>query len=95
MIEVAPEIFYNPSKGFEEQSDEFKEYAIEKYNKTVVSQVTSAGYPDFNDDGSVTFHVEDALLTADVTRIQVIPFSTADRRIKDTLINITVKEEDN
>ena len=91
MIEVTPGVFYDPSKQFSEQSDEFKEYATNKYYDAVTAQVTSTGYPDFNPDGSITFHVDDALLTADVTRIQEIPFSTSDRRVKGTIINITVK----
>ncbi len=91
MIEVAPGIFYDPTKTFAEQSDEFKEYANNKYYEALAAQINTSGYPDFNPDGSFTFIVEDALLRAEVTRVQVIPFSTSDRRIKETIINITVK----
>jgi len=91
MIEVAPGIFYNPELSFEEQSDEFKEYANQKYYEALAQQINTTGYPDFNEDGSWTFVVEDEFLRAEVTRIQVIPHSTADRRIKESIINITVK----
>ena len=90
-IDAENNIYYDETKPFSEQSDEFQTYATEKYYEKVVAQVTSTGYPDFNEDGSITFHVEDEKLMADVTRIQVIPFSTSDRRVKDTLIEITVK----
>lgn len=90
-IDEANNIYYDETKSFDEQSDEFKAYATKKYYEKVVQQVTTEGYPPFNEDGSITFHVEDDLLMADVTRIQVKPFSTSDRRVKDTLIEITVK----
>ncbi len=91
MIEVAPGIFYDPSKPFEEQSEEFQAYANEKYTSQVTEQVLSVGYPDFNEDGSVTFRVDDTLLYADVTRIQVKPNSTSYRAIKSSIIEIFVK----
>ena len=91
MIEVAPDIFYDPEKEFSEQSEEFQQYFNEKYTTQVTEQVTTVGYPDFNEDGSVTFRIDDELLYADVTRIQVKPNSKSYRAVKETLIQIFVK----
>jgi len=91
MIEVAPGIYYDPTKEFAEQSEEFQVYATEKYTAEVTRQVTTIGYPDFNADGSVTFRIDDELLYAEVTRIQVKPKSSSYRAIKETIIEIFVK----
>ena len=90
-INADKNIYYDETKTYDKQSDEFKAYATEKYYEKVVKQVTTEGYPPFNEDGSITFHIEDDLLSADVTRVQVKPFSKADRRVKETIIEITVK----
>ena len=92
MIEVAPDIFYDPSKPFEEQSQEFIEYATNWYYTELAKIITTTGYPAFDADGSWSFHIDNGILEADVKRIQVIPHSTADRRIKKSEIIITVKE---
>jgi hypothetical protein len=91
MIEVEEGIFYDPSKPFNEQSPEFKEYGSNWYYEELAKIINSTGYPDFNEDGSWSFHIENDLLEADVQRIQMIPFSTADRRIKESIVNIKVK----
>lgn len=90
-IDEENNIYYDETKSFSEQSEEFQEYANKKYSEQVTAQVTSIGYPKFNKDGSLTFLINDDLLRAEVTRIQRYPNSTSDRSLKETKVKIFVK----
>lgn len=90
-IDEEKEIYYDEAKQFNLQSENFKIYFNELYNNKVTDQVKSIGYPDFNEDGSITFLFEDDFVKYDVTRIQVKPKSTSYRAVKETLVEIVVK----
>jgi len=91
MIEIKEGIFYDPSKDFENQSDEFKEYFNNLYSEQATEQVVNFGYPDFENDGSIIFLVNDTLFRAEVIRVQVRPNSASYRAIKETIIEIFIK----
>jgi len=82
---------YDTEKSFEEQNNDFKEYAQRFYSNECIKQIAESGYPDFNSDGSITFIITDGILIAEVTRIQIHPFNTENRGVKEIKTTITVK----
>lgn len=85
IINITDTIIYNSDLSFDKQSDEFKEYFFEKYNK-----VPKIPYPAFDEEGNISYSFTDDTLNYSVKRVQEVPFSTSDRRVNKLIVNIEI-----
>ncbi len=96
MIEIDKDknIHYDESKDFESQSEEFKAYVNDLYSDKVrdVYQNTEKHYPEFNEDGSVSYVFEDEFLNYEFVRMQRYPGSTSNRAINKLIYDIVIKK---
>jgi len=89
IIEIKEGVFYDTEKDFKEQTDNFKDYANALDDNTVREMYPK--YPEFDNDGNITYIFSDDKLDYSSKRVQVYPFSTANRSIKETIHTITTK----
>jgi hypothetical protein len=86
IINIKEGINYNSDKVYEKQTQEFKDYANELYEN-----IKKIPYPDFDEDGNISYLFEDDVLNYKFIRIQVIPFSTSNRGVKNYKYIIKIK----
>jgi len=89
ILEIKDGVVYDTEKTFGEQTENFINYANDLYQKEV--QEMYPEYPDFDNDGNITYNFEDDFLNYAYKRVQVHPFSTSNRSIEELIIKITVK----
>jgi len=75
-------VSYDSDKSFENQTFEFQNYMNNLYTKTP--------YPEFDNEGAITYNYTDSILNYSVKRIQEKPFSTSYRSVKEQIINIEI-----
>jgi hypothetical protein len=93
IINIKDGIDYDTEKTFEEQTEAFKEYANNLYYLEVsnVYNTLQNHYPEFDEEGNITYNFEDNKLIYDFKRIQNFPNSSSNRSIKEIRYIITVK----
>lgn len=87
IIEVKDGIYYDTEKSFDDQSTEFKEYAMQLYEA-----IPKLPYPEFDTDGNIAYSTSDAKINYTFLRIQQNSFSKSDRAVRQLITTITVKE---
>jgi len=84
ILQLTETVQYNTELPYNEQSDEFKAYAMELYEA-----VPKLPYPPFDADGNISYSATDSRLNYQFKRVQAEPFSQMNRAVSELITLIS------